>query len=267
MEWATISSQVAAVCERTADLLCSLQGLDRPAVGSWTVSDTAAHLTHIYEFDALIAAGGNTGIDDLRAMPTVTANMVAGETDRDPRSLATRIRAAHSRLAEAAATGADGAREWLGGVRLTPASLGAHVVSESLLHGLDLARAMGKPWPLPAAECRLALEGFLFCVLADPRSHGLVLDTDRLGRVSCRYELRVRGGGHLFLSFDRGELNASTDAPPGRVDCRISADAAALLLVTWGRSGQWSQIARGKLLATGPKPWLGLKLTSYFRDI
>ncbi len=38
----------------------------------------------------------------------------------------------------------------------------------------------------------------------------------------------------------------------------ISADPVAFLLVGYGRIGQWGQILRGKLVASGRKPWLGL---------
>jgi hypothetical protein len=33
----------------------------------------------------------------------------------------------------------------------------------------------------------------------------------------------------------------------------------AYLLVGYGRCGQWSSILRGKIVAGGRKPWLGLK--------
>jgi hypothetical protein len=34
----------------------------------------------------------------------------------------------------------------------------------------------------------------------------------------------------------------------------------ALLLVVYGRVGLWGQLARGRLLAWGRRPWLGPKL-------
>jgi hypothetical protein len=41
------------------------------------------------------------------------------------------------------------------------------------------------------------------------------------------------------------------------VDCWISADPTAFLLVGYGRVSQWSQILRGRIVAGGRKPWLG----------
>lgn len=46
--------------------------------------------------------------------------------------------------------------------------------------------------------------------------------------------------------------------PGPKSDCTISADPVAFLLVGYGRTGQWGEIARGKLVAGGRKLWLGL---------
>jgi hypothetical protein len=70
------------------------------------------------------------------------------------------------------------------------------------------------------------------------------------------YELRFRGGPGYRVSFDDGM--AAVTEPGQKADCTISADPAAFLLVGYGRTGQWGQLARGKIIAGGRKPWLGL---------
>jgi hypothetical protein len=66
-------------------------------------------------------------------------------------------------------------------------------------------------------------------------------------------------------SADRGRL--AVQPPDGqRVDCRISADPAAHLLVTYGRSGPLGPALRGKITTGGRKPWLGLRLPRLFRQ-
>jgi hypothetical protein len=68
--------------------------------------------------------------------------------------------------------------------------------------------------------------------------------------------LRQAGGGPRYLiAIDDGVAHVTGAGP--RADCWISADPVAFLLVGYGRASQWSQIARGKLLAGGRKPWLG----------
>jgi hypothetical protein len=52
--------------------------------------------------------------------------------------------------------------------------------------------------------------------------------------------------------------NAARLARFAERDLSRLADMVAFLLVGYGRAGQWTQIARGRLLAGGRKPWLGL---------
>jgi hypothetical protein len=48
-----------------------------------------------------------------------------------------------------------------------------------------------------------------------------------------------------------------------RVDCHVSADPVALLLIAYGRRSQWVPILTGKLIAWGRQPWLGPRLVRY----
>ena len=50
------------------------------------------------------------------------------------------------------------------------------------------------------------------------------------------------------------------------VDCWISADPTAFLLVGYGRIGLWGPIARGRLVAGGRKPWLALRYKRLLRN-
>jgi hypothetical protein len=76
----------------------------------------------------------------------------------------------------------------------------------------------------------------------------------------------MRGGPRAFVSLRDGRLSVS-DRRPEEVDCWISADAAAYLLVGYGRRSQWSALAKGQVLAYGRKPWLGLKFAKLFHAI
>ena len=59
----------------------------------------------------------------------------------------------------------------------------------------------------------------------------------------------------------------SVEAPSARrVDCHLSVDPAAFLLVAWDRMSQWHAIPRGQLLAWGRRPWLGLRFRSLLRS-
>jgi putative sterol carrier protein len=71
------------------------------------------------------------------------------------------------------------------------------------------------------------------------------------------YELRFRGGPRYRLAIKDG--TAEVTEAGEKVDCWISADPVAFLLVGYGRIGQWGPILRGRMMAGGRKPWLGFK--------
>ena len=82
------------------------------------------------------------------------------------------------------------------------------------------------------------------------------LDRRRAAGLHVSYELRFRGGPRYRVSIDDGK--AAISAASEKADCWISAGPVGFLLVGYGRTGQWGQIARGKILAGGREPWLGL---------
>jgi hypothetical protein len=77
--------------------------------------------------------------------------------------------------------------------------------------------------------------------------------------------VRLRGGGRAVLRFDDGDLTVEPE-PAGPVDCHLSVDPEAFMLVGWGRITQGPAILKGQLFAWGRKPWLGLKLRSLLRN-
>lgn len=256
-----VSGRVATLLRETADP-------DRAALGTWSVADLAAHLVHVWEFDALQATGAPEPIDDLHRLADLTGMLVAGESDHAPARLAERVEdASRAFLETTAAMDPAELKAWFGGVAMPVDGLACHAISESLVHGHDLATATGRPWPIPRDEAALAVEGFMFRVLADAHSHDFVVDWDAAGDLHAVFEMRLRTGARRWFVFDgRGTFHLATERPPGRaVDCYVLADSAAMLMVVWKRRSQWSAIARGQLLAWGRKPWLGLKLVKIFR--
>lgn len=270
MDWATVRAGVADVSTRVAGLVGGLDpaALDRPALGRWSVGDLAAHLTHAWEFDALLATGAPSPLDDLSRLGDLTQMLVAGETCREPSALAGRIQAAgRSFLASTGGLRGDEPRAWLGGVPLPVSGLACQAISESLMHGHDLAVATSRPWAIPPSQAAMALEGFTNQVLSDPRSHPLLVAWDKAASLRACFNIRLRGHGQAWFVFDgKHGFECRSSPPPGQpVDCHISADPTAMLLVSWGRAGQWPLIAKGKLFAWGRKPWLGTGLASLFR--
>jgi hypothetical protein len=96
----------------------------------------------------------------------------------------------------------------------------------------------------------------------DPRA---MLDAEQAAGLRATYDIRIRGGDRFHFIFNDGAL--TIEEPSARkVDCHISADPVALLMVAWTRQSQWSAIAKGKLLAWGRKPWLGPRFKGLIRN-
>jgi hypothetical protein len=138
-----------------------------------------------------------------------------------------------------------------------------HLLNETLIHGYDIARAAGRKWPIKSSHAAMALGRFVFRVFqaAPPQ----MFTTSKAAGVRATYDVRLRSGDSFFFIFDDGGL--SIEEPSFRpVDCHISADPVAMLLVAFARQSQWSAIAMGKLIAWGRKPWLGIQLRGLLRN-
>ena len=242
-------------------LLRDLSDGSRPALGEWDVGALAAHVSHTLDAITALAHGAGPSVGGIADVATLSRVLVNGETERDLVSLAARIEASAAALVKAVgAHEYDGEPSWIvQDTQLSPAGLLCHALNELVVHGHDLAKASGKPWPIRRDHALLVVQGFLFPSLGLVGSD--LVDKQKVaGRRIC-FEIRPRGGQPVFFRFDGGRLVVSETAPE-RVDCRLSVDPAAFLLVAWNRKSQWPAILRGQLLATGRRPWLGLQLRS-----
>ena len=231
------------------------------------MGDLAVHLAQVWDIVPGLASGRlNSFLDDIWELGAVTKAKVRTEPNRDVDALADRIEAAADEfLAATEALGGDGGRPWLvEGVELPLSCFACHLLNESLVHGYDIARAEGAQWDVDPSHARLVILGFILPVFS-ALPPGALVDQRRAAGLRARYEVRLRGGGRAQLVFHDGGL--SVEAPSSRkVDCRLLADPVDLLLVGWGRKSQWASIARGRLLAWGRRPWLGVRLRSLLRN-
>ncbi|HWI02571.1 MAG TPA: SCP2 sterol-binding domain-containing protein, partial [Acidimicrobiales bacterium] len=167
-------------------------------------------------------------------------------------------------LAAMEAATADTSHSWLiQGSEMPLSALTCHILNELTVHGRDIAVALGQPWPIDKGHAALILQGFVF-----PSLHTLgraMVVQEVAGTKRARFDVRLRGDGRACLVFDKGDFSVEA-SPQGRVDCKLSVDPEAFLLVAWGRISQWSAIPKGQLLASGRKPWLGLQMRSWLRN-
>jgi len=259
---------IAAMGARASAMVRCINQPNAPALGSWSATDVAVHLSHTVDIVTAMVRGSSAMTADIWDLDKLTTMLVEGESERDLGAIATRIDASVAALLTVLRdTAGDPARPWVvGGVEFPVSSLACHALNELVVHGGDIAKADGAPWPVERAYAALVVRGFLLPSLG-ALGRAMVHQENAAG-VTATYHLRLRGGGGgggAYLRFHEGDLMVS-DAAPGPVDCSLVVDPMAFLLVAWGRTGQWPPILKGKLLAYGRKPWLGLKLRSLLRN-
>jgi hypothetical protein len=243
------------VVPRLVTLVRSVPDTDAASVGTWTVGDVAAHLSHVFRFDIDAIAGKPVpeAIVTTAGMAAMNAKMLAEDGERDPAVLADRIGTLANEFDDVTSRARAATVDWLQGALLPPSAVACHLLEECLVHGHDIARVTGHPWPIRRHEALLAVEGAAFPLIAAlPRT--AFLDQEKAGSFRARLELRLRGGGRTLLVFDDGSLTLNA-AGARDVDAHISADPLALMLVFIGRRGIGKPFVGGKLAVWGRRPW------------
>lgn len=275
---------VDATSRRLVAMLRDIGSSGAIAIGTWTVPEVAAHLSHVLVFDSASLRGGELPFDvtldgsaDLvGAVARMNASGLARDPERDLLVLADRIEEGISGLLDAT-TGMRGDEPvaWLAGSKLPCATIVCHMLEESLVHGADIARAERRSWPIPADHAGLAA-GFLFDALrfgvparpaetAEPASRTAETAEPAAGEPELCFDFRIRGARRDFLVFEGGSV-AVEDPSSRRVDCRISVEPVTALFLGMGRLGRIRPALSGRLVAWGRKPWLALRLSHLLRN-
>lgn len=254
--------------------------LDGPVPGlDWTKAQLVAHLCAICEafaatlrgedFAALFgtefvgAYGSGATLPD--AVAAINAAVVQHASFPAPAAAADALTAGAAGLLSAASTHGDLAARlsapWYGPeVTLTAGSLLSLAVSEFLVHGYDLARAIGADLR-PSAATQASATAVAAAVMSEmlPR----VLDERTAARFTASFEIRVRGGERFVLRIADGRAHSEA-AGSQDVDCVLSLSAYHALLMGFGRVPVWRVIASGNAWAFGRQPWLGPRFNRLF---
>jgi uncharacterized protein (TIGR03083 family) len=256
---------LAAAATRTADLVRSIPDPAAPIPRSdWTVGEAAAHLVVVARAFTAAARGRGPELgvevpdvgDFHERLAQVNAQAIERVPGDDPGWLGDRLADAVREFLHAGAARADAEAldtPWYGrGVTRRLDTLTCLAVGELLLHGRDVAGALGRPWPIEPEHARLVIGGVF------PAMIPLVVNPRTAAGVRASYELRIRGGPRMVVRFHDGSASVEPFASQP-VDCRVFADPVAFLLVGYGRIGPWAAIARGRMAAGGRRPWLALR--------
>jgi hypothetical protein len=268
--------------ERTITLLRSIQDPGVPAVGRWNLGEVALHLSQAWQILTCLArqdlspvhallpstarVAGGSFIRDMWELSDLMMLAVNNDPERDPRALADRIETqAKEYFSECVAADPDEPRAWMvEGTTVSQSTLTYHLLNETLVHTHDIARATGRPWQIMPAHAAMALGQFVIPTLGLLGPQAFVNSAKATG-VRAVYDLRIRGGDSFHFIFEDGSLTIENPSIR-KVDCHISAEPVALLLVVFARQSQWRAIATGKMMAWGRKPWLGVQLRGLIRN-
>jgi uncharacterized protein (TIGR03083 family) len=231
------------------------------AVGSWTVRDVAAHVAGGAELYDQLARGSPSPAPTIGAITALNDQILGSLAGQNLQVLADRIEAAVTLLLAAAERHPDDPGvPWHAGLQVPLSTLLAVACGEYLVHGHDIAQAVGQRWPVQPDWARTVFLGLLPIV-----PHYLLAERAR-GR-HIRYDIRLRGDetARALFIIDDGVLTIGRSVPGTRADCYLSADPWAFLLLLYSRIGPIASAATGRVLAWGSRPWIAFTLPGLFR--
>lgn len=272
-QWTSTRTALQEAGERFADLLASVPEPRARATRDWSIAEMAAHVVGVASSCTVLISPdlpSSAGYDfrdlvpttNLKSVTDLNASTLRDFAERDPAVLAKQVRDAVAAVLERS-QGKDPntAVDWLAGSRAPIAGLVAHLLNELLIHGNDIARAVGRSWTIPSWQAALFVDVFLVGVLrAGP---GRVLDPADVptGR-PITVEFRSRYTARVTLVLGDGRL--AVDESGGTPDVRVSFEPATLALVMFRRRTRVRAMLSGKVLVWGRRPWL---LSTFLRVV
>lgn len=252
-------AEFAGLAERLVALVDSLPDSTAPILpGTWTIRDAALHIA--LEIDGCAELASGTPCPHVYTDPKGLAQLndarIADVPEADPHKLAVLMRDAADRFLKATDGGSADRPLNYYGVDCTLAHIACSTgVFEWAMHGYDMALATGRPWRIDPVHAQLSLYGLgpwfaPMCNVETTAGH------------TGAYQLEL-GGDALVVRFVDGELTVEP-AGAGPVDCVLTADPVAFLLVAAGRMTQWQAIALGLMSAGGDRPELALGFLNLF---
>ena len=130
-------------------------------------------------------------------------------------------------------------------------------LGELLLHGQDIARAVKAPWELPERDMLLVMRGGMQIAPAYLRA-AVSPDTDVCVAVT------LSGARPYLMHIHNGAVEVRERRPNDRPDAVLRLPASTLAQVLYQRIGPFTAVRRGLRIVGGRRPWVALKLQSYF---
>ncbi|WP_158887735.1 maleylpyruvate isomerase N-terminal domain-containing protein [Amycolatopsis anabasis] len=257
---ADLLREAAATADEFVDLVLSVPDPDAPvpATPGWSVTDVLGHVAREPARYRDLALGGGTWPSRVAELPAFNAEQVRTLPTRDPAKLAAILREGLDSLLENVERFGDDQpmMNFDGDQRVRADRALGTLIGEFVVHGHDIARAFGRPWPIRAELVPMILRG------QQQILPGWV-HPDRAAGHTATYEFRLRGQESYLYQFRDGHLVVGPPAPD-RIDVHLSFEPVTALLLTYGRIGQLRAALTGKVFAWGRRPWLATRLIALF---
>jgi Mycothiol maleylpyruvate isomerase N-terminal domain/SCP-2 sterol transfer family len=132
-------------------------------------------------------------------------------------------------------------------------------LSELLFHGQDIAHAMNVPWELNERDMLLIARGVTEVCPSFLRS-------DVSPDVHVCVAFKVPGARQFVLSIQNGTAEMRERRPSDRPDASLRVPASTLIQMLYSRIGPLTAARKGLMVVGGRRPWVALKLMSYFEE-
>ena len=251
---------LAGATTRVAELIASIPDPMALAPNSpWTVRDFAAHLILAGGQYTDVAQGAPSAYQSTEPayLHAEFTRRQADITETDPNKLSRLfIDAMEGYLDATSDLPGDTPVVMHGQNPYTVAGMAGILLGEELLHGYDIATAIGRPWPLDPVATELVLAGYA-------PAFGYFLNSETTRGLSAGVGIELRGIGEMTVRFTDGVYSLE-EAGAAPVDATISADPVAFLMVGTGRLSRYQAIALGLLSVGGNRPDLAIGFPDLF---
>ena len=223
---------------------------------TWSVQELATHLAAGGRLYGGYIAGQQDFGYDITDLAGSNRRQLDAFGEHTLSALASSIRTTYAELVETA-RGRDPFEDvpWHGTVAPLGAVCGL-LLGELLLHGIDLAKALGVPWKLDESDAvHVVRAGYVTA----PR----VVDHQLAATKPVTYRVQLPSVPAAIWKFDHEGLTIRPWTRGDRIDCTIRTDAASFLLVAYGRTSPIRSALRGRVLAWGRRPLAGFRMSDY----
>jgi uncharacterized protein (TIGR03083 family) len=259
---AAVRDGLTVMYERYAQLVGSVADTSVAVPGlDWTIRDVAVHTAGGPGRYAALATGTvdlSAVVADKEMLDARMRSLIADNPETDPKRLADQIREGLTRFMRATATvPADQPIAYYAGLRPTFTTIAAVLLGEPILHGYDIATAVGAPWPIDRKYASLAAGGYLRTIYS-----AAAFQPSAAEGFEASYRLEIGDCEPLVVRIGDGRYE---ELPVGSTaECVISADPVTALLVSSRRLSLWQAIALGALRFSGDRPDVGARFAELF---